>query len=551
MGLGVDILGMSQTLYRKYRPQNFSDLTGQNHIKITLENEIITGKIAHAYLFCGPRGIGKTTSARLLAKAVNCQNRQADSAEPCNQCDSCREITDGRSLDVMEVDAASHTGVDNVRENIIDNARFSPSRSKYKIFIIDEVHMLSPSAFNALLKTIEEPPAHVIFVLATTETHKVPATIISRCQRFDFRRINAPDLIERLSRLAAGEGIDVSKKVLERIARESEGCLRDAESLLGQIISMGGKKIDLDTANIVLPSSDFSLVFGLIKYLAVKNAAGGVKFLNELINDGVDLNQFAVDAVEVLRKMLLFKVDESLAGLALEYDEELERGFRELAAKFESREILKMIEVFLEKKTENKTSSIPQFPLELGIISLCLGVPKEAAPGVGEIKFPPQNMVFMKKGDTPAIQADQLSQCPSGGPALAAGCEEPEEVHSFVRPIFGQENINIGLEEIKEKWNVVADKIGEVNASLPISMRLCRPVSLNGDKLTIVTSYGFHRDRLEEFKNKVVLQKALEDIFNAKLMIAVEVQKDEEIIAESAAPDAAQDLAAEFGGRVI
>lgn len=174
-------------------------MTNQNHVKITLQNEIETDKVAHAYLFCGPRGIGKTTAARLLAKAVNCERRKASESEPCNECDSCKEITSGRDLDIVEIDAASHTGVDNVRENIVTNAKFSPSRRKYKVFIIDEVHMLSTSAFNALLKTIEEPPARVIFIMATTEVHKIPATIISRCQRFDFKKISRREVVERLN----------------------------------------------------------------------------------------------------------------------------------------------------------------------------------------------------------------------------------------------------------------------------------------------------------------------------------------------------------------
>ena len=229
---------MQSTLYRKYRPQTFKEVVGQNHIKTTIQSELESGKIAHAYLFSGPRGLGKTTMARLFAKAVNCLNRKEGESEPCNVCDACKEVIEAKSLDVIEIDAASHTGVDNVRENIINNSRFTPTSRKYKVFIIDEVHMLSTAAFNALLKTLEEPPAHAIFILATTEIHKVPQTIISRCQHFDFRKVSENDIFKRLSLIVTQEGKSVDKSVLESIAYYAEGCIRDAESLLGQILSL-------------------------------------------------------------------------------------------------------------------------------------------------------------------------------------------------------------------------------------------------------------------------------------------------------------------------
>ncbi|MBT7007089.1 DNA polymerase III subunit gamma/tau, partial [Candidatus Falkowbacteria bacterium] len=202
---------MSIALYRKYRPQAFGDVTNQNHIKLTLQNEIESDKIGHAYLFCGPRGTGKTTLARIFSKTVNCLDKKNNN-EPCNGCDSCNEINDGKSMDIIEIDAASHTGVDNVRENIISNARFTPTSRKYKVFIIDEVHMLSISAFNALLKILEEPPQYVIFILATTEIHKVPNTIISRCQRFDFKKIIFNELVDRLRWICTQEGVSVDEK---------------------------------------------------------------------------------------------------------------------------------------------------------------------------------------------------------------------------------------------------------------------------------------------------------------------------------------------------
>ncbi|MCK4745029.1 DNA polymerase III subunit gamma/tau, partial [Candidatus Parcubacteria bacterium] len=224
-----------QVLYRKYRPMNFAEVVGQEHIKQIITNEIKMGKVAHSFLFFGPRGVGKTTLARIISKSLNCEKRKDSEFEPCNKCGSCKSINAGSDLNIIEIDAASHTGVDNVRENIISVSKVAVNPNKHKVFIIDEVHMLSTSAFNALLKTLEEPPKNVVFILATTEIHKVPQTIISRCQRFDFQKIALEKIVKCLAEISKKEGVKIKEEILKNIAYNSEGCLRDAESMLGQI----------------------------------------------------------------------------------------------------------------------------------------------------------------------------------------------------------------------------------------------------------------------------------------------------------------------------
>lgn len=490
---------MSNALYRKYRPKSFSELIGQNHIKVTLQNEIETGRIAHAYLFSGPRGIGKTTTARLFAKALNCANPKG--SEPCNKCDFCREVSEGRSLDLIEIDAASYTGVDNVRENIIENTRFTPARAKYKIFVIDEVHMLSISAFNALLKTLEEPPSHVIFILATTEIHKVPATIISRCQRFDFRRVSVPDLVKRLQYIVKLEDIKIDQKILEMIARKADGSVRDAEVLLSQVFAIGGKKITEAEAELVIPRSDTDLVVELVEYLIKKDLSASINFINRVVEEGINLTEFAKDLIEFLRKLMLSKIRGVTDEFAfVDIDEQTKNKVMKLSELTRATELARIIEIFLEKYKEMKYAQIVQLPLELAFLEIC----EQAGAGQSIVPSANKERQIHKKGtgvseNAPKKSTNQLKTAS-----------------------------HLTLSQIAEKWPALLANLRQYNHSLALSLRMSLPAEIKNNILTIGFRHKFHAERIREIKNIVRIEEVLEDIFNQKIKVKTAVLADED-----------------------
>ncbi|MDD4901908.1 MAG: DNA polymerase III subunit gamma/tau [Patescibacteria group bacterium] len=494
------------TLYRKYRPQTFKEAVGQNHIKITLQNEIGTGKIAHAYLFCGPRAVGKTTFARLMAKAVNCLNRKEGEFEPCDKCSSCLEIIAGRSLDIVEIDAASHTGVDNVRENIIASARVTPSKYKYKVFIIDEVHMLSISAFNALLKLIEEPPAHVIFILCTTEIHKVPATIISRCERFDFRRISIEDTVKKLSYIIKQEGIKADREILEAIARQAEGHMRDAESLLGQLVSISGKEITRAEADLVIPRSDIAEIIKLLEFLIKKDASGAIALINKFIDDGVDPEKFVGDFVEILRKILLSKINPSLGErLGLDIGESFEIKINDLKKNLEIGYLIAILEKMIAAKAEMKNSFIIQLPVELAIAELCL---EKVSPAKAAVSAAVEGAA---KSRTASAGPENEKKIDSGEPIKFSGGAVPDQ------------------EKIMSRWSEVLAKIKKYNHSLSFILHLCQPRDLHGNKLCLAFKYKFHKDRINEAKMKEIVQNVLREVYGTQLIIEAVIDENMEV----------------------
>lgn len=356
-----------QVIARKYRPQTFADLTGQEHISRTLGNALDQRRLHHAYLFSGVRGTGKTTTARILAKGLNCH--AGVTSRPCLQCPSCVEVASGAALDVLEIDAASNTGVDNVRDVIINNIAMAPARDRYKVFVIDEVHMLSTSAFNALLKTLEEPPPHVAFILATTELHKIPDTILSRCQQFEFRQIPTEKIFQRLREIAAGEGVQISDSALREVARAGAGSLRDAQSAFDQVIAFSGDQISEDDVTTALGLVSAATLGRFVEAVADQKTAEILNLVEEVFVRGYDLRNFTRELTAYLRHLLVIKSGVGGSDLLGVTDVEVDR-LRQLASRFSEEDLVRLFHLLAETEKEIKDSPHPRFQLEIGLVKL-------------------------------------------------------------------------------------------------------------------------------------------------------------------------------------
>ncbi len=354
-------------LYRKYRPQVFAQVVGQEHVVKTLKGALITGRVGHAYLFTGPRGTGKTTMARIFAKALNCTERKSNSFEPCNKCSACLDVNNNRSLDLIEIDAASNRGIDEIR-NLKESALVAAPSGNYKVFVIDECHMLTKDAFNALLKILEEPPSYVVFVLATTESHKILPTVLSRVQRFDFKKLTPKEISAKLKSIARAEKIDVNDEGLIAMAKASDGALRDAEVFLTKIqASVHGKITAEDVYSILgLIPAKFHVEF--LNYLVIGDKAQAVNFIHKISNAGIDFENFTKDFIEYLRKILINKVSPAtLASFGDTPDQESAR----LSMQIDNQKLVRMITLFTSARSEIKNSPIAQLPLELVVLELC------------------------------------------------------------------------------------------------------------------------------------------------------------------------------------
>ncbi len=528
------------TLYRNYRPEKFVDILGQNHIKVSLQNEIATDTLSQAYLFAGPRAVGKTTLARVLAKAVNCLKRKTGNYEPCGQCQACLSIKRGNNLEVVEIDAASNTGVDNVRDNIIAFARLSPSQANYKVFIIDEVHMLSLSAFNALLKIIEEPPKQVIFILCTTEVHKVPGTIVSRCQRFDFKRIISSEVVKKLKMIVAQEKFSVDQEVLMAIAKESGGHLRDAESLLGQILSLGEKSINLETAELVLPRSRSLEALDFLNSLARKDTGQALETINQLVEGGVDLKNFNEEIVFMLRKLLLNFAQPGLAEkLGLDFGEEIELKIIALGKIMPPPLALKVLRRILTALYE-KNYLLPQLPLEMAAIELCFNLEAKASSLLSTTsKLNDPDPVVNKKD----LNSNQKENEKTG--RVKAGVA------------------NINCQKVEELWPEFLMKIKKYNHSLSFILQNCSPGDLKSGQLNLEFKYKFHYDRALNPEIKPIIEKTLSEVFgsqvailanlNEKMVIVDQINNQEKNkrLEDKEEKSQANNLLKTFGGQIV
>jgi DNA polymerase-3 subunit gamma/tau len=494
----------SQVFYRKWRPQVLAEVVGQEHVTRTLLNALANERISHAYLFCGPRGTGKTSTGRILAKAVNCLTNGR--GEPCNSCPICQAITEGRALDVIEVDAASNRGIDEIRD-LREKVNYAPNQARYKVYIIDEVHMLTKEASNALLKTLEEPPPHVIFILATTEAHKVLPTILSRCQRFDFRRISQADVVAKLSHIGEIEGIHIEPEALRLIARAATGSLRDAENLLQQLTTYYGADIELPQVQSILGISGDWRAKELIKYIINNDISAGVATINSVNSDGLDLRQFNRELVEYLRVLLLIKTGSSEAiDLTTEDINEL----KDLAASTSLTQILKAVKLFgqLELGLDNYST----LPLELALVDCTLPTVAEKEEPVRQVEpKPPAKPVAPKVTAPPPEPPAQPEEAkalepPSVSEPVSTEEPVPSTIESATPLEAGSE-----IERLQLNWRkfIMEAPGGTGRTPAAALLRSARPKAIEDDTIVLSFKYPLHKENMEKLDNQKTAEKII------------------------------------------
>lgn len=518
-------------LARKWRPMVFEDVVSQSHITTTLKNAIQQNRIASAYLFSGPRGVGKTTTARILAKAINCQN--GPTPTPCNECSSCKEITESRSLDVFEIDGASNRGIDEIR-NLRENLRYAPSKGKHKIYIIDEVHMLTTEAFNALLKTLEEPPAKVLFIFATTEAHKVPATILSRCQRYDFRRIPLVEIVEQLQHICQAEDIEIDEESLYLIGKKSDGSMRDSQSLLDQVVSFCGQNIRINDVAELLGVIDQELFFECSDCLANRDIKAGLKLVDAIFAQGHDLGEFLNGMVEHFRNLLVYRTTAEMA--LLEGLESFSAKYETASRAFSDTDLLRMIQLASEASYQIKRSPNPKMILEMllvkmikmeksvelnDLITRISNLKKQVPNGDSENKPTPPGRSVDSSDTAPIKQIHNKVREPA--PEVKSQTEPKKSESSERTPV--ETSHPESLETIKKKWAEIIDGVKSKKIHLGSFLNEGYPTGIDDGVLEISfgKENGFHISTLN--KNRMVIQKTIFE--QTGMRIQIQCKKNE------------------------
>jgi DNA polymerase-3 subunit gamma/tau len=513
----------------KWRPKTFDEIVGQNHIVATLKNAIQKNRLAHAYLFAGPRGVGKTSTARILAKALNC--KEGSVVTPCQKCASCIEIAQARSFDVIEIDGASNRGIDEIR-TLRENVKFAPAQARFKIYIIDEVHMLTTEAFNALLKTLEEPPEFVKFIFATTQPHKVIPTILSRCQRLDFRRIGLMEIIAQLERIVKEEKIDVDKEVLLAIAKASDGSLRDAESVLDQLVSFAKEKVSLKDAISVLGLVEQEALFAITDKIIQKDARGALGLLNNVIEEGKDISVFLANLIEHLRNLMIAKVtsgDVKLIDLPQEICEKLSRQ----SEAFSLEEIFSAFNILINAQEMSKRLESGRIPLEISLVRLAHD--KKGLSGAlpdnpkGNLKQSTNPFVKREEAPRDIMKKDSAQKAPAI-PSAA-----------------------ISLDAVNEAWHNIIQSLERIKISVATYLKEGEPIKVQGNNLIVAfpKNYSLHKEALDIRENKAIIEKSISEALNINLRVSFILSSEAKQKEDNRSHPFVKSALEMFGGRII